>query len=884
LTAIRVLISRLLTTLRGRERDLAPEIEAHLELLTEQYTRSGLSEVEARQAAHRAFGNITHITESYQLQTGWSFLDALARDIRFASRLFQGNPWFSATAVMTVAIGIGSTTAVFTVADQLLFRPPPYLDGDRLVQVVGLDRPNGGGGNNLNAHRLVGWQMQHLFEQLEAFAPEQFDVAGDGEPDRMTGFIVTTGLFPMLGVEPARGRNFDVNDGRPVSEPVVILGDDVWRARFGGSEDVLGKTIVLNDRAHRIVGVMSARFRLGRENAIWLPFDVASHDGDNIVANFIGIGRLPAGASLTAAQARADALAVPLNAGDPQPRSWFLGLHQWKAAYVSDTARTALFVLLGAVGFVLLIACANVANLLLSRGVGREREFAVRSALGASRGRLLQQGLVESVLLSAAGGALGVALAWLAVRATLIAVPQSNAMFLDVTAINVEIDRRILLFAAVVTCATSLMFGLLPAIRTSRPAFEFSRRVASSGSGRSGRMSGALVVAEVAFSMILLVGAALMTRSFLKLGALDPGFDPHGVVWVTITVPSDSYPTDDARDDFFAAITNRLSTLAGVGGVASATGVPPTSTGFSLGVVEGDGVTPRRYDSGSYAASLNVTPSFFRTLGIPMKAGRTFEEHAAADSVIVNELVAARLWPEGGAVGRRIRTAGGARWSTIVGVVGDVEVRLGDRRLPIQLYYPMNGGPAGVAPPPPSRRYLVPRRLIVRAADPVAIVPAIKSQVWALDDRLPVQQVEFADDAWAGVFGPQRFVLMLMGLFSGVAVVLAAAGLFAVLSHAVAQRTHEIGVRVALGATQRDIVGSVLSRALVFAIVGVGLGLVGAAVLSRLLSALLFEVSPYDAASFAVVSLGLVAVALLASWLPAYRAARVDPMVALRCE
>jgi hypothetical protein len=269
-----------------------------------------------------------------------------------------------------------------------------------------------------------------------------------------------------------------------------------------------------------------------------------------------------------------------------------------------------------------------------------------------------------------------------------------------------------------------------------------------------------------------------------------------------------------------------------------------------------------------------------------MKAGRTFEERAAADSVIVNESLAARLWPEGGAVGRRVRAWDGARWNTIVGVVGDVEIRLGDRHLPIQLYYPMNGGPVAGrgSPPPPNRRTFVQRRLIVRAANPVAIVPALKEQVWALDDRLPVQQVELADDAWTNVFGPQRFVLMLMGLFSGVAVALAAAGLFAVLSHAVAQRTHEIGVRVALGATRRDIVRSVLSRALAVATVGVGVGLAGAAALSRLLSALLFEVSPYDAASFAFVALGLVAVALLASWLPAYRATRVDPMAALRCE
>ena len=887
MTALRVLLSRLLATVHGRERDLTPEIETHLELLIEQYLRAGMSDAEARQAAHRAFGGVTYTQESCRQQSRWSALDALLRDIRFAWRLARRRPWLSVAAVAMIAIGVGASTAVFTITDYFLFRPPPYLHGDRLVQVVGLDRPNGGGGNNLNAHRLSGWQGQPLFERLEAFAPQQFEVAGEGEPDRARGFIVPTGLFAMLGVEPARGRGFGVNDGRPGSEPVVILDAGVWRSRFGGSGDVLGKTLLLNDRPHRIIGVMSGRFRLGGGNAIWIPFDVAGHDGDDIVANFIGVGRLPIGVPLQAVQARADSLAGGLNTSDPQPRSWFLGLRQWKPAYVSETARTALFVLLGAVGFVLLIACANVANLLLSRGVGRERELAVRSALGASRGRLVQQGVVESALLSAAGGALGVTLARLAMRAALAAVPESGAIFLDVTAINIEIDLRVLLFAAFVTSATSLLFGLLPSIRTSRPALEFSRRVASSGSGRSGRVSGALVVAEIAFSMILLVGAALMTRSFMKLGALDPGFDPDGVVWVTISLPSDGYPTAAARDDFFASLTDRVSKLAGVAGVASATGVPPAFTGFSVGVVEGDDVTPRRYEPAAEAASLNVTPSFFHTLGIAMKAGRTFEERTAADSVIINESLAARLWPEGGAVGRRVRAWDGARWNTIVGVAGDVEIRLADRRLPIQLYYPMNGGPVagrGTSSPPSNRRTFIQRRFIVRATDPVAIVPAIKEQVWALDDRLPVQQVELADDAWAGVFGSQRFVLTLMGVFSAVAVALAGAGLFAVLSNLVAQRTHEIGVRVALGATHWDIVQSVVSRALAFAVVGVGVGVAGAGALSRVLTALLFEVSPYDATSFAVVSLGLVAVALLASWLPAYRATRVDPMVALRCD
>jgi putative ABC transport system permease protein len=382
----------------------------------------------------------------------------------------------------------------------VLFRPPPYLAGERLVQVSGLDKPHGSGGNNLNAHRILGWQAQTVFERLEGFGPQQFDVSGDGLPERVSGYAVTPGLFSMLGVSPQIGRAFGPEDGRPGDEPVVILGHNVWVRRFGASATAIGARLRLNDEPHRIVGVMPPHF-LNRDDGVFVPFDLVSHDGDNAISNFIGLGRLREGVTAAAAQARADALAAGLNDVDPQPRSWDLAVRPWRLVFLSDLAHDALLVVLGAVGFVLLIACANVANLLLSRAVVREQEMAIRSALGASRGRLIRQGLTECSVVVLAGSAFGVALAWAGVHAIVAALPA--ATFIDVGGIDLRVDGRVLAFAAGATALTVTACGLVPALRASRPNLDAGLRSVTSGAGRStGRIAGSLVVVEVAFSIV----------------------------------------------------------------------------------------------------------------------------------------------------------------------------------------------------------------------------------------------------------------------------------------------------------------------------------------------------------------------------------------------
>jgi putative ABC transport system permease protein len=814
--------------------------------------------------------------------------DRLAQDARFALRLSRRSPWFAATALATLALGIGACTTVFTVVDHVLFRSPPYFDGDRLVQVIGLDGPRGGGGNILNAHLIRGWQAQGVFERLEGYGPQQFDVAGDGEPERIFGYTVTTGLFSMLGIAPERGRLFGPGDGRPGDERVAILGHGVWLRRFGGSADAVGATILLNNDPHRIVGIMPKHF-LSRDDAILVPLDLAGHDGDPAFGNFIGLGRLHTGVSADTAQARTDALAAALNERDPQvrPRSWYLRVRPWRIVYLSDMARDALLILLGAVGFVLLIACANVANLLLARGVVREREMAVRSALGASRARLIRQGLTESVLLSVGGGALGVGLAYAGIRAAVAALP--TMPFIDIGGVDLGIDGRILAFASALSCLTTVAAGLAPAVGASGPNLDSGLRGSASGSGSSSRqMSGGLVLAEVAFSIVLLVGSALMVRTFLRLNALEPGFDPSDVLTAAISLPSDRYPTPAARQEFFDSLSSTVSRLPGVSGVAMADGLPPIEHDINFGTVEGDDTPIRRAEPDRMSGGLVVTPQFFDVLKIPFVEGRTFARREPGDAAIINAALASRLWPGASAVGRRIRVYEQAPWLTVVGVVANMEMRLNisNERTPLQIYTPLDVVAADVQPLPPARarRAFVSRRIMVRTGDPAMIVPAFKREVWALDKTLPVQQIELLQDVWKQTFAPQLLVVLLMSLFSAVAAALAAAGLFAVVSHVVARRTREIGIRVALGATRRDIFRLVMTRVMALVLIGVALGLGGAAALSRTLTALLFEVSPYDTVSFVAVSAGLLVVALVACWLPTRRAITVDPTTALRTE
>ena len=821
---------------------------------------------------------------------------SLTTDIRIAIRRLAARPGYTALILLTLALGIGASTAVFSVVDQTVLRPAPFPYAHRLVDVLHVHSVTKSGGNSLTPQKILGWQGQTaVFERFEAYAPQQMDVTGGVEPERISGLNVSLGLFSMLGVQPRLGRAFAAGDGAPGSGRVVIISDAVWRRRFGGTADALGQQMQLNDVPYTVVGVMPRRFRLlTEEEAFWLPVDLAARITDPSARGFYGIARLAPGVSQDGAQPLVDQVAQRLQTETPLPITWGLGVRKKAIARVDETTRTALFVLLGAVGFVLLITCANVANLFLSQAPARQREMAIRSALGAGRGRLVSSVLAESLFVALIGGTLGVLLARWGVDAVLAAAPD-RMMWMSTTPI--EVDGRVLAVAAVLTMMTGMVFGLIPALKGSRPNLEATLRSAGQAAARTsyGRVPSGLVVLEVAFAVILLVGAALMTRTLANLNAVEPGFEPGGLVVMHVALPSDRYPTLATRVDFFDALQQKLRGLPGITGAAVSQGTPPSIGGISFGKpeIEGRGAPDQKVMVIPHGS---VSPSYFSTLGIALVAGRPFTADEPQNSAIVSQAFAEKYWPGGNAVGGRFRMGSNFPWMDVVGIAGNVQATTGgDERTTLQFYSawvkrPPAAAPAPAAatlstakPAPPLRNYDY-RQIIVRATDVAAAVPLIKEQIWSIDRNQPIEEVALVTDTYAEMFGKQRFVLTLMGAFALVALVLTGAGIFGVLSQAVALRTREIGIRVALGARPGDILQLVVSRGMLWAALGTAVGVACALALVRTLRALLYGVSPTDPVSFAVVVSVLLVVALLACWLPTRAAMRVHPAVALRVE
>ena len=877
------------------DQDIDDEVRSHLQLLIDEKTKSGATIAEARRAAMLELGGVEQVKEQIRVSRAGARMESVFRDGRYAIRSLRHAPRFTLSVIGTLAIGIGANTAVFTVVDELLFRPPLYPHGDRLVHVISIARQGGtGGGNGLNAHRLLTWQSHQVFDQLEAFAPTQLDVGGE-DPERINGFFATPGFFSLLGGKAEIGRTFGDGDGKPNSERVVVLSNAIWRRQFNSSPDAVGRTIALDDEAYRIVGVMPRSFHgpppswalsaWSDDDTCWIPFDPSAHNGDSTVEGFLGVGRLHDGMSIKTAQQRSDTLASAMNQSDPQPRSWYLYFSKLKRTYASESARTAMLVLLSSVALVLLIACANVGNLLMVRSGVRQREMLVRAALGGSRARLIGQALTESGILALTGGACGIALAWIGIRVVHLVAPP-EPILLDTSGVDIGIDARVLVFTAALTSLTAILVGLWPAIRATSANPGQVSRAALSGGRAASPVTGTLITCAVALSFVLLVSAGLMTQTFAKLIALEPGFDPHDVVAVQLALRGDRYPTPLSRSQFLDAALARISALPGVSAAAAADDFPPIlmSQGTSKGIIEGDdGVFASQ--SAEQSVSVIITQDYLRTLGIPLIIGRSFTASEPDDSVIINQSLAHQLWPDGSAIGHRLRAYDSAPWKTVVGVVGDIEVRMGDERLAAQMYHPMEGGPAPprIGPARPlGRRFSVSRWLIVKARDTQAIARALKNELRGLDQAVAVKRVEFVDNQWANMFAPQRFALQLMGLFALLAVALAASGLFASIAYAVTERTPEIGIQMALGARQHNVLIPLLRRGTIVTMSGIVVGFVIAVYTTRYLRVLLFGVGPLDAATFAAVAIVFISIAMLAMWLPARRATRVDPLIALR--
>ena len=793
-------------------------------------------------------------------------------------------PAFAAIVVLTLALGIGANTAIFSVVDAVLLRPLPFREPDRLVTVLhiypsldGLEAPV-----SVPGFRDYRDQMG-IFDGAAVQSGQGFNLTGLGEPQRVVASRVSAQFFSTLGVPPLIGRTLLPDEHETSGAKVAVLSHGIWQRLFGGERSVLGRSISLNGEPYEIVGVMPAGFRdfFGRDAELWVPLALRAEqfaDGARTNEWLNLTARLAPGVTVEQARARARDFAAQLKQRFPDeyPRDWTLAVEPL-ADRATGRIRPVLLVLLGAVGMVLLIACANVANLLLARGASRAKEIAIRTALGAGRRQLVRQLLTESVLLAVAGGALGLALAWLAVRG-IGALNPANLPFAD----RIAIDPRVLLFTLALSLVTGLLFGLLPAVHASRTDLhgtlkEGGRSATADRTGRGVRR--VLVVAEMALALTLLAGAGLLIKSVARLSAVDTGFRPEKLLTFHVALPQAKYAGDTARAALWDRLVPTLAALPGVQG-AGATTVLPFGGGWSTGSFTVEGHQPAEGQPGPWGDIRIVTPDFLRTLGAPLVRGRHFEARDAIGAppvAVVDEEMVRRYWPDGDPIGKRITfddaSDSTAQWITVVGVVGHTKHEGLDADARVQLYLPSAQAAQGgmwVAVRTPG--------------DPLALVPAVRRAVRSVDADLPIARVEAMETLVERSVGQRRLAMILLGTFAGIALVLAAVGIYGVMSFAVEQRTHELGVRMALGAGRRRVLALVVGQGMALAAVGVVVGLAGALALTRLIGSQLYAVRATDPATLAVVAVLLAATSLVATLVPALRATRVDPVIALREE
>ncbi|HJQ32684.1 MAG TPA: ABC transporter permease [Pyrinomonadaceae bacterium] len=799
---------------------------------------------------------------------------SLLQDVRYAVRRLLKSPGFAAVAVVALALGIGANTAIFSVVNSVLLRPLPYPQPEQLVQLwesrprMNMTRAAVG------PHEFLAWaERSQSFKQLAAADSAEYNLTGRGEPERVTAALVSASYFPLFGVNPLHGRAFLPEEEQPGRENVVVLSHELWQSRFNSDASIVGQTLNLDGVPCTVVGVMPRGFRLPDDSALARPVVFTAEDHAKAGSHFLSVyGRLKDGVTVEQAQTEMAAVAgrVEQDFGDANAGHLvvLVPLHE----QLVGGARAALLVLLGAVGLVLLIACANVANLLLARAAGRRREVAVRSALGASRWRIVRQLLAESLLLSVLSGAAGLLLAVWGVD-LLVSLDPSGVQ----RAGEVTLDWRVLGFALGLSLLTGLLFGLAPALQTSKTDLVESLKEggrSAQGLGRS-RLRGALVVSEVALTLVLLVGAGLLIKSFRQLLAVESGLDPRGVLTLDVSLPRTKYPEPQQLASFYERLIEQAAALPGVES-AGAVSVLPLAGSDNSNFVQIEGRAPQPAGQALRAGRRNVSAEYFRALGIPVKRGRAFtaaDRQDAPPVVVINESMARSFFAGEDPVGKRIRTGDKAPWAEVVGVVGDVRHRGLDVDTRPEMFFPHLQTP--------SRQMT----LVVRTSgDPVALAGPLRERVRELDRDQPVGNVKTMEAWVAESVASRRFSVLLLGVFAAVAAGLAALGLYGVVSYSVAQRTHEIGLRVALGARPRDVLRLVIRQGMALTLLGTAAGLLAALALTRLMSSLLFGVGATDPATFVTVPALLLVVALLACYLPARRATKVDPMVALRYE
>jgi putative ABC transport system permease protein len=871
---------------KRREREFAEELASHLAFHIEDNLRAGISPEEARRRALIKLGGVALTKELYREQRGLPMIETLFQDLQFGLRMLRKNPGFSLIAILTLALGIGANTLIFSVVNALLWRPLPYRNAERIVAVSEL--VNDG---SLTPVSPANWQdlraQQTVFERMAAVEFDAFNLAGAQQPEHVSGAWATAELFRVLNVDTALGRTLLPEDERPESARAVLLSHGLWQRRFGGDANIIGKQVNLygidnpqEGGSYTVVGVLPPSFWFASQQFdVWVPRRFTAEQLANRGARSQQvIARLKPEVTMAQAQAELQAIGRRLAEAYPQEnRQRSLSVLSLQERLLGEFG-AAMFLLLGAVCFVLLIACANVANLLLARAGVRQKEITLRAALGGSRFRIVRQLLTESVLLAGLGGLGGVLLAGWGLRLVVALIPAEAQSFIPGGAATIRIDWRVLVFTLVVAMFVGILFGLVPALATTKPRLnELLKDSAIAQNPHRQRLRSLFVIAEVALSLVLLISAGLMVKSLVRLQRAELGFNPERVLKIEIPLSSGRYADARQKAVFYDQMLERVNALPGIEAASFANNMPLRTPNRTVLTIEGRPQPSR--DHLPAAADFVVSPQYFQSIGITLRAGRLFDtrDNAQAPAVgIISETAARQFWPNENPLGKRIRLGGlesQAAWLEIVGVVPDVRQELSAEPDYPALYRPLSQAPQNYG------------RLLARtAADPLQSITAIRQAIAALDREQPLvgittMQQFVAEAAWG-----QQFFTRLMGLFGALALGLAVMGIYGVIAYTVAQRTNEIGIRIALGAQPADILRLILKQGLKLVLIGAALGLLGAFGVTQLLAGLLFGISASDPLTFISVTGALIVVALLACYLPARRATKVDPLVALRSE
>jgi predicted permease len=881
---VRRLVSQTRVWLSPRQvdQDFAQELEVHLDLLTEESVRRGMSPEEAKRAARIRLGGPTQLKETNRELHGLPAIETFLQDTRYAFRMLRKNPGFTAVAVLTLALGIGANTAIFSVVYAVLLKPLPYTNPEQLFTAFQANAQQGIAETGCSYLNFEEWRAQnHVFSELAGIVAHQLTLTGRGEPSVVNTSVVTPELFALLDVKPLAGRILFPQDGKQGAPPVVLVSEDLWRGRFGADPNIIGTSINLDQRPFTVIGIMPGAFRTPffTKQEVWI-----SLVQDPVFSTFMPkrgslllpvIGRLKPGVSVAQAQAEMDAISGRLAAEFPaENNGWTVRLVPLQKEIVGDV-RTALLVLLGAVGLVLLIACANIANLLLTRATSRSKEIAVRTALGAGRVRIIRQLLSETAVLGLLGGAVGIALAYWGVKALSSLLPSSLPQMNPI-----RVDYFVLGFALLLSAIAGLAFGLVPAMFAANADIQNAlREGARSGESRNRRRARSfLAVVEISLAMVLLVTAGLLLRSFARLTSVSPGFDAQHIVKADVSLPQFQYSTPQQWAAFSEELLARIQSDPGLQDSAVVVPRPIADRNVNL-PFDIVGNPPSSASASRTASFVSVSPDYFRVMGIPLLAGRFFNQHdisSAPRVSIISEAMARLYFPNQNPLGKQLTFGfppNGEAMREIVGIVGNVrDVALGQNP-GAMMYVPFVQAPFWGA------------NLVVKSTlSTSSVAAAIRQEVQKMDKDIPVTDVAKMPDLIDASVAQPRFRTFLLGLFAAMALVLAATGIFGVISYSVSRRTNEIGIRVALGASHNTILSMILRETLALTLAGLAVGLPCALAASHLVGHMLFNVSANDPATLAAVALSLAAVAALAGYIPARRAVRVDPMAALRYE